>query len=174
MINFGIIYGMGPFGLASSLNISYQESKDYIAQYFLQYPGIKEYMDNTINFAKINGYVTTIYNRRCYIDNNSKFTKLLERSAINAPIQGSASDIIKEAMVAIDSALEKFETKMILQVHDELIFEAPKNELDTVVRIIKSTMENIINLKVKLEVNISSGDNWKRNTLIRNAIILYR
>jgi DNA polymerase-1 len=164
--NFGIIYGISAFGLAERLNISRKESKELIDQYYENYPTIKLYMDQTIEDAQKNGYVKTLYNRKRYLpDINSKNATVRNfaiRNAINAPIQGTAADIIKIAMVKIFNILElkKFKTKMILQIHDELIFNVPKEEYSEVYDIIKTEMENCCKLSIPLDVEANKGLNW--------------
>lgn len=164
--NFGIIYGISAFGLAERLNISRKESKELIDQYYENYPTIKSYMDRTIEDAQKNGYVKTLYNRKRYLpDINSKNATVRNfaiRNAINAPIQGTAADIIKIAMVKIFNILEqkKFKTKMILQIHDELIFNVPEEEYDEVYEIIKSEMEKCCKLSIPLDVEANKGLNW--------------
>jgi DNA polymerase-1 len=164
--NFGIIYGISAFGLAERLNISRKESKELIDQYYENYPTIKSYMDQTIEDAQKNGYVKTLYNRKRYLpDINSKNATVRNfaiRNAINAPIQGTAADIIKIAMVKIFNILElkKFKTKMILQIHDELIFNVPKEEYSEVYDIIKTEMENCCKLSIPLDVEANKGLNW--------------
>lgn len=164
--NFGIIYGISAFGLAERLNISRKESKELIDQYYENYPTIKSYMDRTIEDAQKNGYVKTLYNRKRYLpDINSKNATVRNfaiRNAINAPIQGTAADIIKIAMVKIFNILEekKFKTKMILQIHDELIFNIPEEEYDEVYEIIKSEMEKCCKLSIPLDVEANKGLNW--------------
>ena len=169
-INFGIIYGQSAFGLAKQLNISRTEAKEYIELYFKQYPGIKSYMENTQEFARKNGYVETIYGRRCYIpsinDKNPLIRAGAERQAINAPLQGAAADIIKRSMKNFPEILikEKIDAKLILQVHDELIFECASIDLDRLIPIVKSKMINApkpgFKMKVPLEVEIGIGNNW--------------
>jgi DNA polymerase-1 len=164
--NFGIIYGISAFGLAERLNISRKESKELIDQYYENYPTIKSYMDQTIEDAQKNGYVKTLYNRKRYLpDINSKNATVRNfaiRNAINAPIQGTAADIIKIAMVKIFNILElkKFKTKMILQIHDELIFNVPKEEYSEVYDIIKTEMENCCKLSIPLDIEANKGLNW--------------
>lgn len=166
-INFGIIYGISGFGLAKQLNISRKEASDYIEKYFKEYPGIQKYMSDTIEFAKENGYVENLLGRKCFIptinDKNHAMRSFGERAAINAPMQSLASDIVKIAMINIDAKLKKssMQTKMILQIHDELIFEAPEAEVDDAMKLIKKTMESAINLDVKTDVEVKSGGNWR-------------
>lgn len=165
-VNFGIIYGISAFGLSQRINIPRKEAKEIIDNYFVQFPGIKSYMDSTINVAREHGYVETLKGRRRYIrDINSKNATVrgfAERNAINAPIQGSAADMIKIAMINIHDWLSKseFKTKMILQVHDELLFEVPKNEVEAVTPILKKLMEEAMPLKVPVLVESGTGQNW--------------
>jgi DNA polymerase-1 len=165
-INFGIIYGISGFGLAKQLDISRAEATEYIKAYFKEYPGIENYMEVTKEFARKHGYVETLMGRKCHFpsinDKNGMLRSLTERAVINAPIQGTAADIIKKAMVKLDKILEKnsFKTKMILQVHDELLFEAPKEEIEQIINIIKQIMENVIELTVPLSVDIKYGNSW--------------
>ncbi|MDG2000828.1 MAG: DNA polymerase I [Alphaproteobacteria bacterium] len=169
-INFGIIYGQSAFGLAKQLNISRTEAKEYIELYFNQYPGIKKYMENTQDFARRNGFVETIYGRRCYIpsinDKNPMIRAGAERQAINAPLQGAAADIIKRSMKYFPEILIKnnIDAKLILQVHDELVFECASVDVDRLIAIVKSEMINApqpgFKMKVPLEVEIGIGNNW--------------
>ncbi len=163
-INFGIIYGISAFGLARQLNIPRAEAKRYIDAYFAKYPEIKKYMDDTVQFASEKGYVMTPFGRKCYVAGFEQPARgFAARAAINAPIQGGAADIIKMAMIKMQSELEAghFKTKMLLQVHDELIFEAPEDEVEQVSALIKDVMENIVKLSVPLIVDIGVGKNWK-------------
>jgi len=166
-VNFGLAYGQSAFGLSQTLNISRTEAKEIIDNYFEKFPGITQYMSDTKEFARDNGYVETIMGRRRYLrDINSKNWTVraqAERNAINSPIQGSAADLIKVAMINIHNDLktQKFATKMLLQVHDELVFEVPKAELDTVTPLIEEGMKNAIpNLKVPVVVDVGIGSNW--------------
>ena len=160
-INFGIIYGQSAYGLANSLNIRREEAFAYIESYFKQYPGIKEYMDTTIDFAKKHGYVKTLMGRKCYIENindrNYNLRNFAQRAAINAPIQGTASEIIKKAMVDLDSNLQEF---LILQIHDELLFEVPDEIISDCCVKIKNTMINTFKLSIPIEVDISYAKSW--------------
>lgn len=160
-INFGIIYGQSAYGLANSLNISREEAFAYIELYLKQYPGIKQYMHEAIDFAKKHGYVETLMGRRCYVENindrNYKLRNFAQRAAINAPIQGSASEIIKKAMVNLDSNLQGF---LILQIHDELLFEIPNEIIDDCCSKIKDVMMKASNLSIPIEVDISYGKSW--------------
>ncbi|MEM9495094.1 MAG: DNA polymerase I [Pseudomonadota bacterium] len=169
-INFGIIYGISAFGLANQLAISRGEAKDYITSYFEKFPGIRQYMDKTIVSAKANGYVDTIFGRRTHVgginDKNPAMSGYAERQAINAPIQGSAADVIRRAMIKMPAALKKakLSAKMLLQVHDELIFEAPKAEADKTCEVVAAVMRSApmpaLSLSVPLEVDARAGKNW--------------
>lgn len=165
-VNFGIIYGQGAFGLAENLGISRGEAKELIENYFREYPGVKKYMDDTVNFAREYGYVQTILGRRRYLSDilstNAVVRGFAERNAINAPIQGSAADMIKVAMINVQAALikNKFETKLLLQVHDELVFDVPKNEVEIVKPVIEAAMINALKLNVPIEVGIGVGKTW--------------
>ena len=165
-VNFGIIYGQGAFGLAENLGISRTEAKEIIDNYLTQFAGIKAYMTHTIDFARKNGYVKTMLGRRRYLkDINSKnFTVrgFAERNAINAPVQGSAADMIKLAMIDIHREFQQqgFRSRMTLQVHDELVFDAHRSELDIIQPIIRERMIKAIKTKVPIEVGIGIGDNW--------------
>lgn len=165
-VNFGIIYGKSDFGLAKDLGISQKKAKDYIASYFAKYGRIKGFMDYIVSSAEEKGYSTTMFNRRRYIP-EIKSSNFIDknrgkRAAMNAPIQGSAADIIKIAMVNVYNRLkeEELESKLILQVHDELIVEASEQEIDRVVELLKSEMENAVNLKVHLDVDLNVGESW--------------
>jgi DNA polymerase-1 len=165
-VNFGIPYGVSAYGLASRLGISNSEGKEMIEQYFGRFPGIKTYIDDTIEFAKENGYVSTLMGRRRYIpDINSKNWNVrgfAERTAINMPIQGTAADIIKLAMIRIHDYLldENLKSKMLLQVHDELIFEIHDEERESVPAKIKGMMESAYELQVPLDVETGLAENW--------------
>ena len=165
-INFGIIYGISPFGLAKQLNISNTEAKEYISNYFKQFPGIRDYMSSQIDFCRHNGYVVTPFGRRIYISNinnkNNTIKSFAERQAINAPLQGGAADIIKMAMVEISKNKEAStkDLALLLQVHDELVFEVTENRLEFFSKKIKETMEQVVNLRVPLVVDIGTGKNW--------------
>ena len=165
-VNFGLIYGQGAFGLAQNLKISRTEAKELIDAYFEQFSGVKKYMEDTINFCRENGYVKTIMGRKRFIpdinSNNKTVVGFAERNAINAPIQGSAADMIKLAMINIHRRLTTMQTgaKMILQVHDELLFDVPKKELDNIQTIIKHEMEIAMPLKVPVVAEAGNGNNW--------------
>jgi DNA polymerase I len=165
-INFGIIYGISAFGLARQLGISNGEAKDYIDAYFAKYPGIRDYMDRTKAQAKEKGYVETLFGRKCHMrginDRNPNMRGFAERAAINAPIQGGAADIIKRAMLRLPNALDEASSKarMLLQVHDELVFEVPEAELESTTVLIKRIMEGAAYLDVPLIVDTGFGANW--------------
>ncbi|TNE79039.1 MAG: DNA polymerase I [Bacteroidetes bacterium] len=166
MVNFGIIYGISAFGLAQRLEIPRKEASEIIKAYFEQYPGIKSYMDQTVLSAREKGYVETVMGRRRYIrdinSNNHTVRGFAERNAINAPIQGSAADMIKMAMIHIHEAMKKAQvkSKMILQVHDELLFEIYEGEMDQMQALVKKHMLEAIHLEVPLEVEVGIGQNW--------------
>ncbi|MDG2226077.1 MAG: DNA polymerase I [Schleiferiaceae bacterium] len=165
-VNFGIIYGVSAFGLAQQTNLSRSEAKAIIDSYFATYPGIKDYIDAQVASARDKGFVETLMGRRRYLrDINSRNGAMrghAERNAINAPIQGSAADIVKLAMLKVAKALDegKFEAKLILQVHDELVFDAPRQELEKLQSMVKTSMESAYQLKVPLIVDVGLGDNW--------------
>lgn len=148
------------------MNIKRTEAREIIDNYFDKYPAIKEYMDKSIDFAREHGYVETIMDRRRYLPDinsrNATVRGFAERNAINAPIQGSAADIIKKAMIAIHERFQKegFKSKMILQVHDELVFDAHKDELETIQPIVRELMENAVSLDVPLVVDMGTGETW--------------
>lgn len=165
-INFGLIYGMSAFGLARQLNIPRNQAAEYIERYFERYPGVQQYMNNTRHLAAEKGYVETYFGRRLYLpeinSNNAVRRQAAERTAINAPMQGTAADIIKLAMISVDSWLRENQlvSRMIMQVHDELVLEAPQQELQQVIKGISECMENAANLSVPLVVDVGTGDNW--------------
>jgi DNA polymerase-1 len=164
--NFGIIYGISAFGLSERLTIGRKEAKELIDGYFSSYPGVKAYMDESIRRAREQGYVTTIFGRRRYLPDIHSRNQVVrgnaERNAINAPLQGSAADIIKIAMVRIASRLEREmpEAKMILQVHDELIFEVDENLAGKLTTLVRDEMKGAAQLSVSLEVDTGTGYNW--------------
>ena len=165
-VNFGIIYGVSAFGLSNQTDLSRSEAKELIETYYETYPKLKAYMSAQVDFARDHGYVETVLNRRRYLkDINSRNAMVrngAERNAVNAPIQGSAADIIKLAMIHIHNRFKKegFKSKMLLQVHDELVFDAHKDELETIKPIIKYEMENAFKMRVPLDVEIGIGENW--------------
>ncbi|MFA5012106.1 MAG: DNA polymerase I [Ignavibacteria bacterium] len=165
-VNFGIIYGIGAFGLATRLEIKNSEAKEIIDRYFTEFPKVYEYLERTRKFARDNGYVTTLKGRRRYLpqinNNNNAVRSEAERMAINMPIQGTAADMIKIAMIEIHNVFKekKFKSKMLLQVHDELVFEVYKPEIEEVKKIVLREMKNAIKLDVPVEVEIGTGKNW--------------
>lgn len=167
-INFGLIYGMSAHGLSKQLGIERHQAAEYMQTYFDRYPGVREYMDNTREQAKKQGYVETIFGRRLYLpeinSSNGMRRQYAERTAINAPMQGSAADIIKRAMIDIHSWLLEADTgiRMIMQVHDELVFEVPKDQLDMAKATIEKYMDGAADLRVPLEVGIGVGENWEQ------------
>jgi DNA polymerase-1 len=169
-INFGIIYGISPFGLAQQLGIEQAEARAYIDAYFQRYPGIRAYMDRTKKVARERGYVTTLFGRRCYMpginDKNPARRSFMERASINAPLQGTAADIIKRAMIRVPPALAKarLKARMLLQVHDELLFEVPEKEAAATAALVKKVMEGAplpaVDLSVPLVADTGVADNW--------------
>lgn len=165
-VNFGIVYGISEFGLAEQTGINRKEAKDFMEQYLEHYSGIKDYMDSVIEEAKSKGYIDTMFGRRRYIpelkSNNYMVRKFGERVAMNTPIQGTAADIMKIAMINVYKRLkqEKLESKIVLQVHDELLVEAPIEEKEEVKKILVEEMENVAKLKVPLKVEAEEGKNW--------------
>jgi len=171
-INFGIIYGITQYGLAKQISVSNQEALDFINAYFKKFPEIKDYMEKTIKFCKKNGYVNNIFGRRIHLkginDKNFSVRSFQERAAINAPIQSSAADIIRLAMIKIDDLINSnkiYKAKMLLQIHDELVFECQKSNQKNVEKIVKKTMESVSSsdyhmFKIPLDVNVNSGNNW--------------
>jgi DNA polymerase-1 len=165
-VNFGIIYGVSAFGLSNQTNLSRSEAKELIDTYYETYPKLRAYVSKQVDFARDHGYVETVLGRRRYLkDINSRNAVVrgaAERNAVNAPIQGSAADIIKIAMINIYNKLSEgnYKTKMLLQVHDELVFDVYKPELETMKALIKQEMENAYQMAVPLDVDFDTGDNW--------------
>ena len=165
-VNFGIVYGLTPYGLSRDLGISLDGAQAFIDAYFVRYPRVKEYIQEQIKKAKNEGFVTTILQRRRYIpeinNKNQNIRQFAERQAINTPIQGSASDLIKLAMIQIYNQIRKraLKTKMILQIHDELVFDVPDEEIDISIRLVKDRMENVLKSEVPIKVVIKKGKNW--------------
>ena len=165
-VNFGIIYGMSDYGLSQNLGITRKEAREFIDRYFSVYPGVKQYMEDIVQHAKHEGYVTTIMNRRRYLpeitSRNFNQRSFAERTAMNTPIQGSAADIIKKAMIDLHAALQKenLQARMLLQVHDELILELPQEELTTIQKLVPRIMESTVTLNVPLKVDMSHGKTW--------------
>lgn len=167
VINFGIIYGMSAYGLSKELGIDARVAQEYIDHYFMRHSGVRAYLDGVLEQARQQGYVTTLMNRRRYLPeikaSNTAARKFAERTAINTPIQGTAADLIKIAMVRIAGKLEKerLRSRMIMQVHDELVFEAPDNEVKRLEHLVRHEMEGVITLSVPLKVDINHGRNWR-------------
>ena len=165
-VNFGIIYGVSAFGLSQQTNLNRSEAKELIETYYATYPKLRSYMQDQVDFARDNGYVSTVLGRRRYLKDinsqNAIVRGAAERNAVNAPIQGSAADIIKLAMIAIQNRLENenWKSKMLLQVHDELVFDVPKEEINTLQEMVKKEMENAFEINVPLIVDIGIGNNW--------------
>jgi DNA polymerase-1 len=169
-INFGIIYGISAFGLANQLSIEREEAGAYIKKYFERFPGIRDYMDETREFCRANGYVLTLFGRKCHYPDikagNPSIRSFNERAAINARLQGSAADIIRRAMMRMEGALakDKLSAQMLLQVHDELIFEVPEGEVAKTLPVVKKVMEDAphptVSLHVPLQVDARAADNW--------------
>lgn len=165
-VNFGIVYGQTEFGLASQLNVSRAEAKEFMNAYFSKYSNIHSYMNQLIDFCKENGYVETLFHRRRYIpeinDKNFMTREFGKRAAMNAPIQGSAADLIKLAMIRVDQAMKeaRVESKLLLQIHDELIFLVPEKELDQMIELVSETMNHAMELKVPLKASIAYGKTW--------------
>jgi DNA polymerase-1 len=165
-INFGVLYGMGPFSLAKSLGITNEAAKDFIKAYFDRYPGVKKYLDHTLEKARKDGYVSTFFKRRRYIpeivSKDMRLKNFAERTAINTPLQGTASDVIKIAMRNVARRLEEdgFKSTMVLQVHDELLFETPKTELKKLVTMVTEEMQDAVKFKVPMKVDVKVGPNW--------------
>ncbi|MBR3051923.1 MAG: DNA polymerase I, partial [Selenomonadaceae bacterium] len=163
-VNFGIVYGISDYGLSQNLNINRKEAGEYIAKYFERYPGVKNFLDETVALAHKFGYVTTMFGRRRALpainSRNFNLRSLAERMAMNTPIQGTAADIIKLAMIRAEKNLRGFRSRIIIQVHDELVLEAVETELADVEKILREAMENVVKLSVPLSVDVHSGKNW--------------
>jgi DNA polymerase-1 len=165
-VNFGIVYGISDYGLSRNIGISRQQAGEFIDSYFCKYPRVKSFMDGIVAEAREKGYVTTLLHRRRYLpdirSNNFNLRSFAERTAMNTPIQGSAADIIKKAMADLYQKMRErnLRSKLLLQVHDELVFEVPDEELDIMVDFVKNYMENAIQLSVPLTVDIKIGDSW--------------
>jgi DNA polymerase-1 len=165
-INFGIVYGLSSFGLSRDLNIRVEEAQGFIDAYFATYPGVKVYIEEQIKRAEKNGFVTTISGRRRYLpdinNKNQAIRQFAQRQAVNTPIQGSASDLIKMAMVDIHKLMRQKDSggKMILQVHDELVFDVDSDSLNKFSAMVKAKMENVLKLEVPVKVDLKAGKNW--------------
>ena len=166
VINFGLIYGMSAFGLARNLGIDRGVAKNYIDQYFAKYPGVARYMDEIRNTAKAKGFVETVFGRRLWLPEinspNGPRRQGAERAAINAPMQGTAADLIKLAMIEVQRTLQaqQLRSRLVLQVHDELVLEVPEDEIDTLRQLLPEKMERVASLRVPLIVEVGVGDNW--------------
>ena len=164
-VNFGIVYGQTPFGLATSLGIERREAELYIRAYFERYSGVRRWLDQTIAEVRRSGVSVNLFGRRRPIPDmqsrNPNARNFAERTAVNTPLQGTAADLIKLAMIRIDQELQAMRTKMVLQVHDELIFEAPPEEVDAVRGMVKSEMESVRKLEVPMVVDVGVGENWR-------------
>lgn len=166
-VNFGIIYGQTRYGLAKALDIPAQEAQNFIDKYFMTYPKVKDYMESTVAFAYEHGFVETIFGRKRYLPElaspNRMIKEFAERAAINQPLQGTAADLIKMAMINVDKVFKEnnLKSKMVMQVHDELVFEVVADELEQVKTLVKQEMQNVANLKVPLLVDINWGKSWK-------------
>jgi DNA polymerase-1 len=166
VINFGIIYGMSAYGLSQQLGIEPKIAQAYIDDYFKKYPGVQAYIEKSLNEARQKGYVMTLLHRRRYLPDIGSpavaVRQAAERMAVNTPLQGTAADIIKVAMIHIQNRIEEsgLSTKMIMQVHDELVFEVPKEELQKAIPMIQNEMETVMDLSVSLKISIDSGRNW--------------
>ena len=164
--NFGIMYGISSFGLAQRLQLGRKEAKQLIDDYFASFPAIRSFIDDSIGFARENGYVETLFGRRRYLPDinakNATVRALAERNAVNAPIQGTAADIIKLAMIRVDQRIEEagLKSRMVLQIHDELMFDALPEEVPQLKKIVVEVMENVLKLSVPLTVECSDGKNW--------------
>ena len=168
-INFGTIYGISQYGLAKQIMVSNVEAESFLNSYFLKFPEIKDYMEKTIKFCRKTGYVNNIFGRRSYIsginDKNYNIRNFQERAAINAPIQGSAAEIMRLAMIRLNKKIKNIKIKMLLQIHDELIFEVPNNDVKNLCEIIKEEMisvkdSDLHSFSTPLTVDINTGDNW--------------
>lgn len=165
-VNFGIVYGISDYGLSQNLNITRKEAAQFIEQYFHVFQGVRKFMDDVVKQARQDGYVSTLLQRRRYLPeihaSNFNLRSFAERTAMNTPIQGTAADIIKLAMVQMSERMkaEKVKSRMLLQVHDELVFEVPEEELELMKKLVPETMENALKLDVPLRADVEYGVNW--------------
>jgi DNA polymerase-1 len=165
-VNFGIVYGISDYGLSQGIGVSRKEAADYIAGYFARYPAVKNFIDSTILEARMTGYVSTLFGRRRYLPDinspNFNLRAFAERTAMNTPVQGTAADIIKKAMITVQNGLDAkgLKSRMLLQVHDELVLEVVAAELPVVSALLKDAMENAVHLSVPLSVEVKQGPNW--------------
>ena len=166
IINFGLIYGMSPFGLARQLGIERSAAQHYVERYFARYPGVKRFMDTTRVLARERGYVETVFGRRLYLPDiraaNKQLQQYAERSAINAPMQGTAADIIKRAMISVDAWCEREQVpaRLIMQVHDELVLEVHRDAAEAVTAAVREHMAGAAELRVPLKIEVGMGSNW--------------
>jgi len=166
VINFGIVYGMSAHGLSEELKIDHMTAQEYIDNYFLKHPRVQQYIEETIQSAREQGYIVTLFGRKRFLpeikSHNVMLRNFAERAAVNASVQGTAADIMKKAMINIQHRLakDKLKTKMILQVHDELVFEVPKKEKTELQVLIQQEMEGVMSLAVPLKVDLNRGSNW--------------
>jgi DNA polymerase-1 len=169
-VNFGIIYGQSAYGLSKDLDIPVNQAQEFIDAYFLRYPQVKEYIDSQIKKAQSEGFVTTLLGRRRYIpqinNKNMGIRQFAQRQAVNTPIQGTASDLIKLAMIKISAQIKTkgLKARMILQIHDELVFDLPISELNILSQLVKNEMENVMKLEVPIKVDMKEGKNWLQMT----------
>ena len=165
-VNFGIVYGISDYGLSQNLNISRKRAKEFIDRYLEEFQGVKDFMESVVKEAREKDYVETLFHRRRYLpdihSSNFNLRSFAERTAMNSPIQGSAADILKMAMIELDREMRerKFKANLLLQVHDELIFEVPQDELESLQSLVEEVMENAVSLKVPLRADSNVGDNW--------------
>ena len=166
-INFGVLYGMGTYGLSWRAGIPHWQAKEFIEKYFQEFAGVKKYIDRTLAFTKKEGYCETLFGRRRYLpelaSSNYQLRAGAERMAVNHPIQGTAADLMKLAMIEVHNEITKLQNpaiKMILQVHDELVLEIPKNAVSETSALLKKTMEGVVKLRVPVKVEVKTGHNW--------------
>jgi DNA polymerase-1 len=163
-VNFGIVYGLTAFGLSERIGVPHREAKDFIERTFERYTGVRAFIASLLEGARKSGFVSTMLGRRRYVrdvtSQNGMLRQAAERVAVNAPIQGSAADIMKRAMIKVDGAMSKLKARMILQVHDELVIETPKKEIAAVRDLLRDGMGGAYALKVPLTVDLSEGENW--------------
>ena len=165
-VNFGIVYGISDYGLSQGIGVSRKEAAEYIAGYFARYPAVKNFIDTTILEARMTGYVSTLFGRRRYLpdinSHNFNLRSFAERTAMNTPVQGTAADIIKKAMITVQRELAEkgLKSRMLLQVHDELVLEVVAAELPVVKALLKDAMETAVQLSVPLSVDVKQGPNW--------------
>ena len=165
-VNFGIVYGISDYGLSQNLNIPRKQAKEFIDRYLEEFKGVKDYMENIVAEARQKDYVETLFYRRRYLPeihaSNFNIRSFAERTAMNSPIQGTAADILKVAMIELDREMQErnFQAKLLLQVHDELIFEVPEEEVESLQSLVEEVMENAVSLSVPLKADSNIGNNW--------------